>query len=161
MRRIIVTIALVTATALFAITRDELRVKRSTEVAVLNPNLISREVRAVFKYPGEAARARCLEEFIKSRPILEAASKQPEVQALSLIQEQHDPIRWLAENLTVACPGPHYVARLTIKGTRREATAILDSVSKAINAEFDARKNRVLERVDRASPLFLNDPRTR
>ncbi len=91
-------------------------------------------------------------EYLRSRFVLIAALRQPEVARLPSIQEQLDPVQWVAENLSVRFPGNSEFMNVSFSSTRPEETAVL------VNAIVDAYMREVVdteqrERRERLSEL--------
>jgi len=91
-------------------------------------------------------------EYLRSRFVLIAALRQPEVSRLPSIQEQLDPVQWVAQNLSVRFPGNSEFMNVSFSSTRPEETAVL------VNAIVDAYMREVVdteqrERRERLSEL--------
>ena len=91
-------------------------------------------------------------EYLRSRFVLVAALRQPEVARLPSIQEQLDPVQWVAQNLNVRFPGNSEFMNVSFSSPRAEETAVL------VNAIVDAYMREVVdteqrERRERLSEL--------
>ncbi|MGB4728103.1 MAG: hypothetical protein WBH86_11930, partial [Thermogutta sp.] len=78
-------------------------------------------------------------EYLRSRFVLIAALRQPEVSRLPSIQEQLDPVQWVAQNLSVRFPGNSEFMNVSFSSTRPEETAVL------VNAIVDAYMREVVD----------------
>ncbi|MGQ9505322.1 MAG: polysaccharide biosynthesis tyrosine autokinase [Thermogutta sp.] len=91
-------------------------------------------------------------EYLRSRFVLVAALRQPEVARLPSIQEQLDPVQWVSENLSVRFPGNSEFMNVSFSSRRPAETAVL------VNAIVDAYMREVVdteqrERRERLSEL--------
>lgn len=91
-------------------------------------------------------------EYLRSRFVLVAALRQPEVAKLPSIQEQLDPVQWVAQNLSVRFPGNSEFMNVSFSSKRPAETAVL------VNAIVDAYMREVVdteqrERRERLSEL--------
>jgi Mrp family chromosome partitioning ATPase/capsular polysaccharide biosynthesis protein len=64
-------------------------------------------------------------EWIKTRPVLQAALKQPHVSELSTVRAQSNPVPWLERDLKVDFPGDVEMLRISLSGTNPAELAFL------------------------------------
>lgn len=97
-------------------------------------------------------------ELIKSRFVLNAALRQPQIAKLSMVQEQVDPVEWLGQELKVAYSGGSEILSISLAGNRPQELASL------VNAVKDAYLNGVVleghkgrtERLKKLEELYRN-----
>lgn len=78
-------------------------------------------------------------QYLKSRFVLIAALRRPEVARLSTVQEEIDPVRWLGERVGVSFPGNGEIMEVGLRGQRPEELAAL------VNGVVDAYMSEVVE----------------
>ena len=78
---------------------------------------------------------------IKSRPILLAALKRPDVAGLNIVRDREDPVAWLEENLKVAFLGDSDILRVSLDGTEpKEQAVLVNAVNDAYLEEFNGQR---------------------
>jgi succinoglycan biosynthesis transport protein ExoP len=105
--------------------------------------------------------------LIKSRPIIQAALRQPGIDQLNLIRSQPDPALWLEEELKVAFLDKTDILRVSLDGTDpKELADLVNAVKEAymqeeVNAQRDKKKNLLddLEKVYISSEEKLHNQR--
>lgn len=91
-------------------------------------------------------------ELIKSRFVLNAALRQPQIAQLTMVQAQADPVEWLGKELQVGYSGGSEILTIGLSGEKPQELALL------VNAVKDAYLNGVVldghkKRVDRLRKL--------
>jgi succinoglycan biosynthesis transport protein ExoP len=91
-------------------------------------------------------------QLIQNRFVISAAfRKKPELNRLSIIKKQDDPISWLMNNITVSFPGKAEVMEIKLRAydpmeARDIVTAVVDAyMSEVVDYERDQRRQRISE----------------
>jgi hypothetical protein len=77
--------------------------------------------------------------------------RKPEIRVLSIVANQDDPVGWLSQNLQITFPGDHEIMKVSLLGSDRRETAILDNsvvdafMTEIVDAERKARDERIRE----------------
>lgn len=90
-------------------------------------------------------------EYLRSRFVLVAALRRPEVAKLPSIQEQLDPVQWVAENLSVRFPGNSEFMNVSFSSPHAAETAVL------VNAIVDAYMQEVVDTEQRERRVRLSE----
>lgn len=90
-------------------------------------------------------------EYLRSRFVLVAALRQPEVARLPSIREQLDPVQWVAQNLSVRFPGNSEFMNVSFTSPYAEETAVL------VNAIVDAYMREVVDTEQRERRQRLSE----
>jgi capsular exopolysaccharide synthesis family protein len=91
------------------------------------------------------------QQFITSDNVLIAALRPPEIANLDIVQQQDDPVRWLAKNLKVDLPLNTEIMKVSLTGTQPEQVksvvqAVVDAYMKvAVGDERDRQRARLSE----------------
>jgi succinoglycan biosynthesis transport protein ExoP len=93
--------------------------------------------------------------LVKSRLVLSAALRQPEVANLRLLRQQPDPVEWLEQNLVVDYSYSPDILTITLSGENDdELKAIVGAVAKKYMDEIvDKEHNKRLEQADKLKAL--------
>ncbi|HYV37294.1 MAG TPA: hypothetical protein VE988_16420 [Gemmataceae bacterium] len=76
--------------------------------------------------------------LVRSRLVLNSALREPKVAALTMVQNQMDPVSWLEKNLIVDFPQSPEILRIALcSDDIPAAIAIVDAVSNAYRKEVD------------------------
>lgn len=90
-------------------------------------------------------------EYLRSRFVLVAALRQPEVARLPSIREQIDPVQWVSEHLSVRFPGNSEFMNVSFTSTHPEETAVI------VNAIVDAYMREVVDTEQRERRQRLSE----
>jgi len=96
------------------------------------------------------------QELLTSDVVLTAALARPEAASLAFVQNEDDPVGWLAENLRVDYPGKAEIMRVSLTEARPDEAAILVGavVDAYINEVVDAERHRQRDRLDDLDRLY-------
>jgi hypothetical protein len=93
---------------------------------------------------------------IKSRPVLNAALRNPKVAELKLIKNQDDPLEWLAQNIRVDFIDDSEIMRIAVRGKpSEELVTLVNAITDAYLTEVvNKEQNNRLRRVDQLKELL-------
>ena len=96
--------------------------------------------------------------LLKSRLVLNAALRRPEVAALESVRQQADPVDWLERQLVVELPAHSELLRISISGDRpRELATLTNAVADAYMEEIVTKEHRDrLERHEKLQKLYAD-----
>ena len=95
-------------------------------------------------------------ELMRSRFVLNAALRSPDVERLPAVREQDDAVAWLEKHITVDFPGEGEIMRITFRHNNADtAAAITNAVEKAYMREVvDVERRHRMDRLTSLEKLF-------
>ena len=108
-------------------------------------------------------------QMLTSDVVLVAALRKPEVAKLSIVQDEDDPVRWLAKNVKVELPLNTEIMKVSLSDTRKNEVAVLvravvDAyMNEVVDAELHAQRDRLtdLDRLYTEKETEMRDPADR
>jgi capsular exopolysaccharide synthesis family protein len=98
------------------------------------------------------------QQLLKSRFVLTAAVRNPDIAGLPMLRRERDPIAWLAENLSVAIAGRSEIMTVQLSGDdpRQIATIVNACVQAYLNEVVDVERNQRRQRLNELDRVYTD-----